>query len=119
VASTHDGAAVISKYGRLIPSESQLCLNHGIHLAATDVFYKKITESSSEDEVDGVGSDIEFCGDVNSNQKNFSDDIFDYAGNFVSILELRPDIKVLDEAHKLVKFFKLSTVRNPILQLIS
>jgi hypothetical protein len=34
----------------------------------------------------------------------------------VKILK-RPDIKkVLDEARKLVKFFKFSTVRNPILQ---
>jgi BED zinc finger len=41
IGSTHDGAAVMRKYGRLIPSESQLCHNHGIHLGITDVFYKK------------------------------------------------------------------------------
>jgi hypothetical protein len=41
VASTHDGAAVMQKYGRLIPAKSQLCFNHGIHLSVTDVFYVK------------------------------------------------------------------------------
>jgi hypothetical protein len=31
VASTHNGAAVMQKYGRLIPAESQPCFNHGYH----------------------------------------------------------------------------------------
>jgi hypothetical protein len=41
VALTHDDAAVMQKYGRLILAESQLCFNHGIYLSMTDVFYVK------------------------------------------------------------------------------
>lgn len=41
VASTHDGASVMQKYGRNITSESQLCHNHGIHLSIIDVLYQK------------------------------------------------------------------------------
>jgi hypothetical protein len=41
VALTHDGAAVMQKYGRLIPADSQLCFNDGIHLFVTDISYVK------------------------------------------------------------------------------
>ena len=41
MASTHDGAAVMRKYGADIPVESQICFNHAIHLAIVDVVYAK------------------------------------------------------------------------------
>lgn len=51
VASTHDGASVMKKYGTLMPFEKQLCINHGINLAILDVFYKKpIIETPSDEE---------------------------------------------------------------------
>lgn len=36
VGSTHDGAAVMKKYGDDILAESQLCINHAIHLSVVD-----------------------------------------------------------------------------------
>jgi len=41
VASTHDGALVMVKYRRKIQAFSQLCYNHGIHLAVLNVLYRK------------------------------------------------------------------------------
>ena len=41
IPSTHDGATVIVKYGRIIGIISQLCYNHGLHLAITNVLFKK------------------------------------------------------------------------------
>jgi hypothetical protein len=41
VASLCDGAKVNIKYSRQTPTETQICLAHGIHLAVTDVLYKK------------------------------------------------------------------------------
>ena len=40
VASTHDGASTMRKYGSLMPFEQQLCLNHALNLAIVDVLYK-------------------------------------------------------------------------------
>ena len=39
ISSTHDGAAVMVKYGRILGIVSQLC--YGLYLAITDVLYKK------------------------------------------------------------------------------
>ncbi|CRL02390.1 CLUMA_CG015396, isoform A, partial [Clunio marinus] len=41
VSSTTDGAKVMLKYGRITHIGFQACINHGIHLAVTDVLYKK------------------------------------------------------------------------------
>lgn len=41
VCSTHDGAAVMKRYGEDILAESQLCINHAIHLAVVDTIYTK------------------------------------------------------------------------------
>jgi hypothetical protein len=57
VSLTHDGAAVMKKYGRIIPSESQICHNHGIHLGITDVLFKKPKI---------MGNNIDATGDADS-----------------------------------------------------
>ncbi|XP_046801271.1 uncharacterized protein LOC124418588 [Lucilia cuprina] len=41
VASTHDGASVMKKYGNNIAVESQLCINHGIHLCVVKTIYSE------------------------------------------------------------------------------
>ena len=35
ISSTHDGATVMVKYGRILGIICQLCYNHGLHLAIT------------------------------------------------------------------------------------
>ena len=56
VAITTDGAKVMIKMGKLIQIEHQLCFSHGIHLAVTNVLYKKqneilVTDKDSESEL--------------------------------------------------------------------
>ena len=43
MASTEDGASIMKKYGRLNGIENQFCINHAIHLAVLDAFYKKVS----------------------------------------------------------------------------
>ena len=53
-----DGASVMTKVGKLIEAEQQLCYAHGIQLAVIDVLYKRravvndCTSNDDENEVD-------------------------------------------------------------------
>ena len=73
VCVTTDGARVMTKVGKLIDAEQQLCYAHAIHLAVTDVLYKKSPssknleseeknyeneEDSDQDDSDGEGLKI-------------------------------------------------------------
>ena len=40
VATTTDGASVMERMGKDLPSLHQICMAHGLHLAVTDVLYK-------------------------------------------------------------------------------
>lgn len=75
VCITTDGASVMQKVGRLVPSHQLLCMLHGIQLAVIDVLYAKPSEiehivvennSDNDDSNDEVfeDNDNEF-GDVN------------------------------------------------------
>ena len=59
VASTHDSAAVMRKYGADIPVESQLCFNHAIHLAIVDVVYAKKNTTTHFENIDESESDYD------------------------------------------------------------
>lgn len=48
VGSTNDGASVMVKFGKLIPSLQQLCINHALHLAVVDALYKKSSAEHME-----------------------------------------------------------------------
>ena len=43
----------MAKYGRILGITAQLCHNHGIHLAITDVLYKKKKQSIYKEDVEG------------------------------------------------------------------
>ena len=49
ISSTHDGAAIMVKHGRVLGIISQLCYNHDLHLAITDVLHKKQPKFCEED----------------------------------------------------------------------
>uniref|UniRef100_A0AAV2J054 Gypsy retrotransposon integrase-like protein 1 n=1 Tax=Knipowitschia caucasica TaxID=637954 RepID=A0AAV2J054_KNICA len=42
VCCTTDGASVMVKFGRLVLPELQLCYAHAVHLAVTDVLYRRV-----------------------------------------------------------------------------
>jgi len=113
VCTTNDGASVMVKYGRDCPSESQLCLCHGLHLAVVETFYKKkvfesndidIIEEEEGDEDDDDFQDNEFLDHDDVNEEEFADD------EDVDIQKNLQNVRIL------IKFLKKSSVRNSILQ---
>lgn len=100
VASTHDGAAVMKKYGESISPISQLCYNHAIHLCVIDSFYK----SSMDFEVSDGG-----CSD-SENEIHNSDDSLDISEEKRTLI---PSIlSTVNKVRKVVKMFKKSHDKN-------
>lgn len=104
VGSTHDGAAVMRKYGEQIPSVSQLCINHAIHLSVVDTLYsnKDVAAEESDDESDSEcdnDSEVENQYDINND------------------LQLKLEIKAqINKLRKIVKLFNKSSHKQNILQ---
>ena len=96
----------MSKFGRLIPFEHQLCLAHGIHLAVIDVLYKqnmrRVANTSAEVEDDS--SDLENDADE-ENEKIDEIPIID--GNYGLIV---------DKVRNIVRMFRKSPTRNQVRQ---
>lgn len=115
VASTHDGASVMQKYGRIIPVESQLCYNHAIHLAVIEVFYKRhpSNDAMDSDEIDDENSDIDSDKFVLESDSNI---FFDTQAESVPPV-YQPEVKdIINHIRQVSKFFRYSPVRNSILQ---
>lgn len=124
--STHDGAAIMKKYGNEISAESQLCHNHGIHLAVKDLFYSSgggDTDTESDDEsyqdtdVDESLSDdieIEVSNLTDDNNLNFEN--YDSENQYIPTFNHKTINTVLIETRKMIKKFKKSGVKNNILQ---
>ena len=129
VGSSHDGAAVMVKYGNNISPLAQLCYNHGVHLAVLDVFYKKVgyktlndAESDDENFQDNDNSEDSDDYDVDRNDEIASAFAFDGNLNFEDdtpseLPHFLEDIgKNLAKTRKIVKNFKNSAVRSSVLQ---
>jgi hypothetical protein len=130
VSSTTDGCPMMKKFGRLIPNEHWLCVNHSNHLAVSDVLYSKPTENSDQIETETESEDISE-DELNGSNDDFDDnDTFD--GDNFEILncddgddgdfgysEADLDEKVrtnLTKVRSAIKFIKASDIRNSILQ---
>lgn len=115
VCSTHDGAPVMAKYGRLLEALSQLCLNHAIHLGVCDTLYKKVVPNTS-----AAAEETGEAEEVEPIDEDDDDDLLDQGDGelFNSEVELDEDsfMDVLKNVRKLVKFYRLSPVRNNVLQ---
>lgn len=123
VASTHDGAAVMVKYGRLIGAISQLCYNHAMHLAVLELVYKKtnseMTDYSDEDTYEPENDLDENEDEIESlNENNFYiDGNLNFEQDNDILVIPREDLgKILSETRTTINFFKNSCVRNSILQ---
>jgi hypothetical protein len=123
IASTQDGAAVMKKYGSLTGAFSQFCYNHGVHLAVTDIFYKKDKKTTSDSSEAFKSDDEEY--EMDESMEEFIEIESDDA-DADSIADTDEELEDSDfsdniaetmhKSRKLVKFFRLSTVRDPILQ---
>lgn len=58
-----DGANVMKKVGRLVPSEHLLCVLHGLQLAVVDVMYVPRTIVAETSDNDDESSDDDECDD--------------------------------------------------------
>jgi hypothetical protein len=72
VCTTNDGASVMIKFGKLIPSEDLLSLNHGIHLGVIKVFY-----NSTNNQVATYSSRIEYNTEDDFTDSNRTSDTED------------------------------------------
>ncbi|XP_073820143.1 uncharacterized protein [Musca autumnalis] len=112
VASTHDGAAVMKKYGKNISAKSQLCYNHAIHLSVVDALYAKqcVEEESVEEE------SLEEESDIEDNYSDVSENDSDKA-ELEENFELIPDVhSVVMKLRSYVKAFNKSSVKQRSLQ---
>lgn len=104
VASTHDGASVMVKYGRIISAESQCCYNHAIHLAVIETFYRKTTAVNGD----------EFSEEEDEDEEE-KESLFSQSGS--QFPEFRLDYNdALEDMRKVIKFFRKSSIRTEILQ---
>ena len=100
IATSTDGAAVMIKFGRLSLLLHFTCLAHGIHLAVTDILYKK-PKKDDDDDNDAVEDD---------DFDEFDDEIF---------VEEEPEIElaenfqeIIAKVRKIIKIFNKSPVKN-------
>ncbi|KAJ2941580.1 hypothetical protein O0L34_g14633 [Tuta absoluta] len=108
VATTSDGPNVMKKFGRESPAKMVLCMNHAIHLAVTDVLYRK-RATSVKDSSDSEESDSDSYDDSDRGFVQLVDDIQNR--------DIRPDLKkVLEDTRKIVNVFRRSPLKNAILQ---
>ena len=106
VSCTSDGAAVMVKFGKLIPSYHQLCYNHGVHLAILDVLYKKPVEYLPQ--IDSY---------LSSSDSELSDESTYFEDYNIQVPNINSDINIiLNRLRKIVKYLKLSPTKNSILQ---
>lgn len=117
VSSTTDGASTMKKFGRETDFMHQTCYVHAIHLAVTDVIYKKIevpVNSNSDNELENDYISDNYCSSSDSLSSDEESN-----GNHIqkSILVERQQFKnILDSVRKIVKMFRKSPVKNSILQ---
>jgi len=123
ISSTHDAAAVMVKYGRISGIISQLCFNHGLHLAITDVLYKKHKSKFCDEDQDITNYDeeqieVEPFENINNIMNIFDDaNIICKYEETDEIVEFTEDYQeIIAELRKIVRIFKSSSVKNSILQ---
>lgn len=108
VSSTLDGASVNKKFMSLTNLIGQFCLNHALHLGVCDTLYKRSNLSNEQELIEIDSEDLNDVDDFDG--ETVLDDNEDIE---IEIVDYRD---VLKNARKLVKFIKLSSVRNHIFQ---
>ena len=100
-----DGASVMTKVGKLIAAQQQLCYAHGVQLAVLDVLYKTPTVRSNAGDAIGEESDDQVSdADGSTSDEDSDTDI---------IAELSDSYQaVVNKVRKIVKIFKRSPTKN-------
>src|SRR5262249_19135821 len=113
ICVTTDGASVMQKVGKLLSDEQQLCFAHAVHLAVTDVLYKK-PKSLANERVDV--SDNNSDSDDESDDNPEFDDRFEVESDKV-VPELMTEFhSLIKKVRSVVKLFRKSPTKNDLLQ---
>ena len=122
VCSVTDGASVMVKFGKLIPTEHQTCYSHAIHLAVQEVMYEnpsKHQNISSDEEIDleeKNSSEEEENSDL-SDDEDSTGLLDDGMNDSISIPKVKIHFQpVISKVRKIVKLFRKSPIKNDILQ---
>lgn len=125
ISATGDGAAVMIAFGRLFKFTYLKCWNHAIHLAISDIIYSnkfrsfgfQFIENASDSENSNVSQNSE---EDLSNDDSFSDesesDTETNADSDDDVIDTNIYGNVIRKMRMIVKLFRLSPVRNSILQ---
>lgn len=109
-----DGASVMTKVGKLIAAEQQLCYAHGIQLAVLDVLYRQTRTATSVESLTSRPN-IECNSDSNSTDDEQEDEGLDVTDdyNYDVLAELSHDyLNIVNKVRKIVKIFRRSPTKN-------
>ncbi len=111
-----DGATVMRKMGRLLPVAHQVCALHGLHLAITDVFYKK--KEATEEDSDDDNEEEEDDDQVGTRVLTSSGD-----GEETEMTEFRTGVELnkrfaplINKVRKISRSFRRSPLKNDLLE---
>ena len=115
VCSVTDGASMMVKFGKIVPTEHQTCYTHGVHPAVQEVLYEK-NQSNNLDE-EKVESDDDEEEDSDSDNEENSRFIDDEISESISLPKVKVHFQsVIIKVRKIVKLFRKSPVKNDVLQ---
>lgn len=105
-----DGASVMTKVGKLISAEHQLCYAHGIQLAVVDVLYRQKTVAATT--ATTSSSSIESADDEEEDDDEDEGLEVTY-GDYDELTELSHEyLDVVKKVRKVVKLFRRSPTKN-------
>ena len=115
VCSITEGASMMVKFGKIVPTEHQTCYTQGVHLAVQEVLYEK-NQSNNLDE-EKVESDNDKEEDSDSDNKENSRFIDDEINESISLPKVKVHFQsVIIKVRKIVKLLRKSPVKNDVLQ---
>lgn len=107
VCITTDGAAIMTKVGRLIEAEQQLCYSHGIHLAVIDVLYNKSIIEQHEEYEDNNSDNND--SDTDNEDGMIVESVSNQNCQSLNHKDLSP---LIQKVRKTIKKFKRSPTKN-------
>ena len=113
VCSFTDGASMMVKFGKIVPTEHQTCYTHGVHLAVQEVLYEK-NQSNNLEKVESDNDEEEDSDSDNEENSRFIDDEINES---ISLPKVKVHFQsVIIKVRKIVKLFRKSPVKNDMLQ---
>ena len=114
ICSFTDGASMMVKFGKIVPTEHQTCYTHGVHLAIQEVSYKKNQSNNLDEEKVESDNDEEDSDSDNEENSRFIDDKINES---ISLPKVKVHFQsVIIKVRKIVKLFRKSPVKNDVLQ---